>query len=84
MEVATLYNLCRIVDKSSTQTTFGRLFSHALYLETDQERYEISHTGEAAFRLARVISPRPKDERFFIRAQVPLAVEHLVVVSEGL
>lgn len=72
MEVATQYNLCRIIEKSNHQTTFQKLFNNVLYLETDQERFEISHTGVCAFKLARVINPMLKDERFFKSATVPL------------
>jgi len=53
-------------------------------LETDQERFEISHTGEMAFRLAKVINPRLKDENFFKNAAIPLLREYVTVVSDGL
>ena len=82
MEAATQYNLCRFVDKSSSERTSDKLRSNVLYIETDSARYEIARfTNELydpVYRLAEVTDPLYKDDAFYAaQDEIPLAKCHL-------
>ena len=92
LELATQYNLCRFVDRSSNERTSDKLRTNVLYFETKSSRYELARftteNYEAAYRLSEVAQPYFKDEDFFNNEdQVPLLLEdgHLTrVIGEGL
>ena len=69
LEMASQYNLCRFVDKSSSERTSDRLRTNVLYFETPKARYELAHFTnadyDAVYRLAEVSEPYFKDEAFF-------------------
>ena len=94
LECATKYNLCRFVDRSSSERTSDKLRSNVLYFETQKSRYELARFTnedyEASYRLAEVKDPYFKDEAFFNALEtVPLSVDpesgHLSqVIAENL
>jgi len=69
METASQYNLCRFVDRSSSERTSDRLRTNVLYFETTKTRYELARFTnadyDAVYRLAEVSEPFFKDEAFF-------------------
>ena len=66
LEVAQVYNLCQLVDRSiDDDLTVHRFKTQVLYLETRSKRYELARLQNNAFRLAEVAQPSLKDENFF-------------------
>jgi len=80
LETATKYNLCRFVDRSSSERTSDKLRSNVLYFETPKARYELARFTnedyEANYRLAEIKDPYLKDEDFYnAQVTVPLSVD---------
>jgi hypothetical protein len=82
MEAVSKYSLCRIADRSQHDTLFNRLLHSVLYLETDTERFELTRHGET-IRIARVLCPRLKTERWMATQTVPLNNTHVEIKSQA-
>ena len=66
LEVAQVYNLCQLVDRSiDDDLTVHRFKTQVLYLETRSKRYELARLQNNTFRLAEIAQPSLKDENFF-------------------
>ena len=81
LEPASLYNLCRITDKSRQDTLFEKLQRNVLYLETNTERFEIS-IHDSQVRVAKVLSPRIKTQRWMATQRLPLEAPHIEIIAQ--